>query len=145
MIPHIHAYSLGTHICWKGQKRKIWVWVISAVSTTSIGDEKSWFLHLMMKKILYMCFICVCILFVLLGFSSWIFFCLYFWYCTNSYWGWGGVVRVMNALVFLEISLIRDSWDLGLNSGLSNNPQGSLKWVALSLGTSVSSFVKWVT
>lgn len=94
---------------------------------------------------------CTCVLYVYvfylfsLGFSSWIFFCLYFWYCTNSYWGWGGEVRVMNALVFLEISLIRDSWDLGLNSGLSNNPQGSLKWVALSLGTSVSSFVKWVT
>lgn len=48
----------------EGPKRKIWVQVIYAAGCTSTGNEKSFFLNVLMGKILTIYVqICVCILF----------------------------------------------------------------------------------
>lgn len=87
---------------------------------------------------------CTCVLYVYMfylfsfGFGSWI---LFIFSMNTALIVIGGRVSVVNTLVFLEISLIRVC-HLGLNSHLSNNPQGSLTWVVI-LQISVSPFVKW--
>lgn len=95
------------------------------------------------KSWLYMCFICVYVLFVFL--RDQLMNTLLFIFSMNTALiviEGNGERSVVNALVFLEISLIR-VWHLGLNSHLSDNPQDSLTWVVI-LRISVSPFVKWV-